>query len=106
MARRPIFNDFQVKEMKEIIRTGEPIMMLAEKLATKYGVSESSMRSKLYSIARRTYKIAEWNGPKRRTKKNMTNESTISESITTMEQPTQLTGKKVVMYEDHIRIYF
>jgi len=102
MSRRPIFSDFQVKEMKEIIRTGEPIMMLAEKLAAKYGVSESSMRNKLYNIARRTYKIAEWNGPKRRTRK--------AAEIQQVQYPMSTVRggvpKKVTIEEDHIRIYF
>lgn len=96
MSRRPIFSDFQVKEMKEIIRTGEPIVMLAERLATKYNVPENKLRSKLYSVAKRTRKIAEWTGPKQRRKR-------IDNTLT---PPTEVTGKKVVMYDDHIRIYF
>ena len=95
MSRRPMFTNFQVKEMKEIIRTGEPIMQLAERLSSKYGVSELSMRNKLYNIARSTYKIADWNGPKRRTKTKSAEPS-----------PIQVKGKKVVMYSNHIRIYF
>jgi hypothetical protein len=95
MSRKSIFSDFQVKEMKEIIRTGEPIVTLAERLAIKYNVSEPTMRTKLYSIAKSTYKIAEWSGPKRRIKKKE-------------EEPQEASyaAKRVVMYEDHIRIYF
>jgi hypothetical protein len=95
MSRKSIFSDFQVKEMKEIIRTGEPIVTLAERLAVKYNVSEPTMRTKLYSIAKSTYKIAEWNGPKRRNKKKEEE-----------PQETSYAAKRVVMYEDHIRIYF
>lgn len=96
MSRKSIFTEAQIKEMKQEIRTGEPIVMLAEKLAPRYNVSENSMRIKLYSLARRTYKIAEWNGPKQR-------RTRIDNTLTV---PTQVTGKKVVMYDDHIRIYF
>jgi hypothetical protein len=95
MSRKSIFSDFQVKEMKEIIRTGEPIVTLAERLAIKYNVSEPTMRTKLYSIAKSTYKIAKWNGPKRRIKKKEEE-----------PQETSYAAKRVVMYEDHIRIYF
>lgn len=97
MSRKSIFSDVQVKEMKESIRTGEPIVTLAERLAIKYNVSESTMRSKLYTVSKSTYKIAEWSGPKRRTKK-------VEES----QEPQENTfvAKKVVMHADHIRIYF
>jgi hypothetical protein len=96
MSRKTIFTEAQIKEMKEVIRTGEPITMLAERLAPTYNVTENKLRSKLYSVAKRTKKIADWAGPKqRRTKiKN------------TPTPPTQVMGKKVVMYNDHIRIYF
>ena len=103
MARKSIFTDFQVKEIKEIIRTGEPVMMLAEKLAAKYNVPESSMRNKLYNIARRTYKIAEWQGPKRRKLKYAQSQQV----ETVVESPVRGgVPKKVTIEEDHIRIYF
>lgn len=100
MSRKALFTDVQVQEMKEMIRTGEPIVRLAERLATRYNVNENSMRTKLYSVAKRTRKIAEWNGPKRRRQKN-----TEMSSVTTTNVPTAM-GKKVEMYADHIRIYF
>jgi len=103
MSRRPTFSDFQVKEMKESVRTGEPVMMLAEKFAAKYNVLESSVRSKLYYIAKHTYKIAEWNGPKRRTRKPA--------KIQQIQYPDNILPpgrslKRVTLEEDHIRIYF
>lgn len=98
MARKPIFSDFQVREMKELIRTGEPIMMLAERLAVKYNVPEQSMRNKLYNVARRTYKIADWNGPKRRSTKKF--------EPSTVAAPVSVIGGRIERYDDHIRIYF
>lgn len=94
MSRKSIFTEAQMKEMKEVIRTGEPIVMLAERLAQRYNVEENTLRSKLYSIAKRTYKIADWKGPKKRTKK-------VKEP-----QESAFVAKKVVMHADHIRIYF
>ena len=94
MSRKPIFSDFQVKEMKEIIRTGEPIAMIAERLADKYNVSEQCMCTKLYNVAKRTYKISEWKGPKKR-------------SLKTSAAPTTVvTSGRIERYDDHIRIYF
>lgn len=103
MSRRPTFSDFQLMEMKESVRTGEPIMMLAEKFAAKYNVSESSVRSKLYYIAQHTYKIAEWNGPKRRTRKPAKIKQV---QYPNNILPTGYTPKRITLEEDHIRIYF
>jgi len=101
MSRKALFTDVQVQEMKEVIRTGEPIAMLAERLATKYNVTADTLRNKMYSVAKRTRKIAEWNGPKKRRQKN----TEMSSVTTTTNIPTAM-GKKVEMYADHIRIYF
>ena len=102
MSRKTIFTEAQIKEMKEVIRTGEPITMLAERLAPMYNVTENKLRSKLYSVAKRTKKIADWSGPKqRRTRMN-----NIVTPATLPTLPTEMVGKKVVMYDDHIRIYF
>lgn len=102
MGRKSMFNDFQLKEIKEMIRTGEPIVILAERLAPTYNVPESSMRTKLYNIAKRTYKISEWNGPKRRTRK--------AARIDSVQYPKSVklnsSSKRVTIEEDHIRIYF
>jgi len=96
MSRKSTFTSTQIKEMKEVIRTGEPIAMLAERLAPMYNMPENKLRTKLYSVAKRTKKIADWAGPKQR-KTKIENTPT---------PPTQVIGKKVVMYDDHIRIYF
>lgn len=104
MSRKTMFTEAQIKEMKEIIRTGEPIIALAERLAPRYNVPENSMRSKLYSIAKRTYKIANWNGPKKR--KLKAKFTTPTDMPTPTSEPVEMTGKKVVMYSDHVRIYF
>lgn len=88
--------------MKEVIRTGEPISMLAERLAPRYNVTANTLRNKMYSVAKRTYKIADWNGPKQR-------RTRIEKMIIPSDTPTtpkEVASKKVVMYDDHIRIYF
>ena len=111
MSRKTSFTEAQIKEMKQVIRTGEPIVMLAERLASQYNVTENTLRNKLYSVAKRTKKIADWTGPKKRVTKTE-NTSTpdvdtmIVDAPTTTEATADVVGKRVVMYDDHIRIYF
>jgi septum formation inhibitor MinC len=111
MSRKTSFTEAQIKEMKQVIRTGEPIVMLAERLASQYNVTENTLRNKLYSVAKRTKKIADWAGPKKRVTKTE-NTSTpdvdtmIVDAPTTTEATAEVVGKRVVMYDDHIRIYF
>jgi len=95
----------EVNQLKAIIRTGEPIVSISERLAAQYNRPEESFRMTLYNLAKRTYKIAEWNGPKRRRKKNTpaTPEAAVVE--TTPTTPTQRIAR-VERYDDHIRIYF
>lgn len=57
----------EIKELKEIIRTGEPILQIAERLCEQYGTSRVALAGKLYKIAKHTTKVREWNGPKRKT---------------------------------------
>ena len=92
----------EVNQLKAIIRTGEPIVSISERLAAQYNRPEESFRTTLYMLAKRTYKIAEWNGPKRRRKKNI--ETPVAVEQPTSEVPT--TMARVERYEDHIRIYF
>lgn len=103
----------QEREMKEAIRTGAPIITIAESLSEKWNRSLASVACKLYTLSRRTYKIADWNGPKRRRKKNTAAPITTNNNNTTTTNnsrkeasPLEITGKKVVMFEDHVRIYF
>ncbi len=105
MSRKTMFTEAQIQEMKKVIRTGEPIVMLAEKLAPTYNVPENTLRSKLYSVAKRTRKIADWNGPKQR-RTRIEKMIIPSEAPTASTAPREVASKKVVMYDDHIRIYF
>jgi hypothetical protein len=96
----------EVNQLKAIIRTGEPIVSISERLAAQYNRPEESFRMTLYNLAKRTYKIAEWNGPKRRRKKNTTTPAAPETAV--METPRTPTQKiaRVERYDDHIRIYF
>jgi len=93
----------QVQELKTVIRTGEPIAAIADRLAPQYGRKTSSFRITLYNLAKRTRKVAEWNGPKRRRTKN-TNATKRTEMVSIM-QPRMMSAM-VEQHKDHIRIYF
>jgi hypothetical protein len=92
----------QVQELKTVIRTGEPIASIADRMAPKYNRKPSSFRITLYNLAKRTRKVAEWNGPKRRRTKNTVSQR---ETMPNVMRTRLLTGM-VEAHKDHIRIYF
>ena len=98
MSRRSIFNTTETQVIKKQIRKGVKVKDLARTLAPKYNISEEQMMGKLYYISARTYMMRG-----RPTKKAKT------PPVTKVEKPTEnvsVVGKKVVMYSNHIRIYF
>lgn len=100
MSRRSIFKTAEVLEIKKQIRQGSKVKQMAKRLAPQYNVTEEQMLSKLYYISANTYMMR--GRPSKKTK-------TPAAPVTRVEKPTDNTsvvGKKVVMYSDHIRIYF
>lgn len=98
MSRRSIFKTAEVLEIKKQIREGAKVKQMAKRLAPQYNVKEEQMLNKLYYISANTYMMRG-----RPTKKAKTS------PVTRVEKPTDnvsVVGKKVVMYSDHIRIYF
>lgn len=94
MGRRTMYSPEAIQEMKSAIRTGRPIVQLAEEFSSKWGYNFTNLKAKMYSLAKRTYKIREWKGAKRRT--------------TTKAVPTAVatSTSRIERYDDHIRIYF
>ena len=110
MSRRSIFSTVQLQLIKKEIRKGVKVKDLARTLAPKFNLTEEKMLSKLYYISAHTYLL------RGRPKKSSTARKTrverptaVNPTITTtdaIEKATGLVGKKIVMYGDHIRIYF
>ena len=101
MSRRSIFNTTELLDIKKQIRQGAKVKQMAKRLAPQYNVTEEQMLSKLYYISARTYMMRG-----RPSKKAKTPAPT---TATRVEKPTEnisVVGKKVVMYSNHIRIYF
>lgn len=99
MAKGQRLTAQETQQLKAVIRTGEPIAAIADRMATQYNRPVDSFRMTLYNLAKRTKKIAEWNGPKKRRTKNT--------SATSMNQTLTVPNvSRVERYDDHIRIYF
>lgn len=99
MAKGQRLTTEEAQQLKAIIRTGEPIAAIADRMAAQYNRPVDSFRMTLYNLAKRTYKIAEWNGPKkRRTKNTTTPAQTTANTVPSVA--------RVERYDDHIRIYF
>lgn len=120
MSRRTIFNIKELTEIKREIRSGTQIKQLAKRLAPRYSLTENQMLNKLYYVSAHTYMIKKKAKPT--VEKNTTvvevetimpvQEMAIVETITVEAPPVvvnavpAIVGRKVEMYDDHIRIYF
>jgi hypothetical protein len=117
MSRTSIFKKAEITEIKREMRSGTKIKKLAERLAPKYNLTERQMANKLYYVSAHTYMIKK--KAKRTVEKNTV--ATINPDVAiidTIAVPTvvetanvvntlpTIVGRKVEMYDDHIRIYF
>ena len=112
MAKNPFFyNTNDVREMKELIRTGEPIRRIAQREYQRFGApSAQALALKMYKLAESTRKVRDWNGPKRaRTSTPVATTTTSTETRgLSLPQGTTFEGeaKRVEIYANHFRIYF
>ena len=86
-----------IQTLKSMIRTGEPILQIAKRMAPQYNRTPQSFAVTLYNLAKQTRKIAEWTGPKRQRRKS-TNQN--------RPMPNTSTPVRVEKYADHVRVYF
>lgn len=109
MSTKNHFYDYkEIKSMKELIRTGRPLLQIAREEHKNYGAPLPGFYAKLQKLAKTTNKIKKWDGPRRT---YLPKEQTfISNPETGVEVPAgttfEGTPKKVVIYSDHFRIYF
>lgn len=110
MRSNHFYTDAEVKQLKEIIRTGEPLRQIAIREHQNYNAPLNGFYQKLRQIAKSTYKIAEWNGPKRIRTKNFNTTPIFSKTVLETEMPEGFTfegtPKKVTFCLDHFRVYF
>lgn len=98
MSRKSIFKTTELLEIKKQIREGAKIKQMAKRLAPRYNVTEEQMLSKLYYISARTYMMR--GRPSKKAK--APRPARVEKSTDNIS----VVGKKVVMYSNHIRIYF
>jgi hypothetical protein len=106
MTNPYFYNWRDIKEMKELIRTGEPILRIARREYQSFGASSASAFAlKLYKIAKTTTKIREWEGSKRERKAK---DQMVAPKALTVPEGTTFEGtpKRVELHTDHFRIYF
>lgn len=105
MSRKSIFTTTEKQVIKKEIRRGVKVKDIARVLAPKYELTERQMLNKLYYISSQTYMLR--GRPKKsttpKTKAPTSNVPTVVNAIT---NSAGLSGKKIMMYDDHIRIYF
>ena len=111
MATNSFFYNWrEIKELKELIRTGEPIARIAQRECVRFNTTPQALQMKMYKLAKSTNNIREWNGPKkiRRTKAQMAEaRQDMSKGLAVPAGTTfEGTPKKVEIHTDHFRIYF
>lgn len=106
------YSTTDVKKMKELIRTGQPLLQIAREEHANFGTTLNGFYMKLTQLAKTTTKIREWNGPKkvRRTKRQLAEarQQELSSKGFIVPQGTTFEGtpKRVEIFADHFRIYF
>ena len=104
------YNWKEIKELKDLIRTGEPISRIAQREYARFNTTALALRMKMYQLAKSTNNIREWEGPKkvRRTKAQMAEAQATTNRGLTVPAGTTFEGtpKKVEIHTDHFRIYF
>ena len=116
MKTKNYFYDYKdIKTMKELIRTGRPLLQIAREEHENYNATLPGFYAKLHKLSKTTNKIRKWEGPKkmRRTKTEIAATTPVMATTTqdagvTVPEGTTFEGvpKKVVIYKDHFRIYF
>lgn len=115
MAKNSFFYNTQdIKDLKELIRTGESIRSIAIRECARFNTTPQALAIKMYKLAKSTTKIRSFEGTRtRKTKAEMM----LARTAQPVEQPTkgidvptgttfEGTPKRVTIHADHFRIYF
>ncbi len=108
------YNYKDIKGMKELIRTGRPLLQIAREEHERYGATLAGFYAKLQKLAKTTTKIRKWEGPKKTRRTEAEIAATTPKVAATQDAGIAVpegttfegTPKKVVIYKDHFRIYF
>jgi len=106
------YNTQDVQKMKDLIRTGQPLLQIARNEHANFNAPLQGFYLKLQKLAKSTRKVRTWEGPKklRKTKRELfqAREQEQVQKGFVVPQGTTFEGtpKKVEIYADHFRIYF
>ena len=105
MKNNFFYTNADIKQMKELIRTGEPLIAIAEREHERFNAPKTGFYFKLMSVAKNTTKIRQWDGPKVRRAKS---KASVQPKETRMPEGFTFEGtpKKVTFCVDHFRVYF
>ena len=109
MKNNFFYNTADIQRMKSLIRTGEPLARIAKREHVSFNASEKGFLMKLYKLSKNTRKVREWEGAKKVRKTETTTVAAPKEpkGITVPEGISlDLTSKRVVLFDNHVRIYF
>jgi hypothetical protein len=100
------YSNAEIKEMKELIRTGEPLIAIAEREHGRFNAGKTGFYLKLINVAKNTTKIKDWDGPRIRRAKSI--KAPVQPKETRMPEGFTFEGtpKKVTFCVDHFRVYF
>ena len=115
MKTKNYFYDYKdIKTMKELIRTGRPLLQIAREEHENYNATLPGFYAKLHKLSKTTNKIRKWEGPKKTRRTEAEIAATTPKVAATQDAGIAVpegttfegTPKKVVIYKDHFRIYF
>jgi hypothetical protein len=102
----------EIKAIKQLIRTGEPITTIAQREYELFGTTPAALRMKMYSVAKHTYSIKRKRRNKTVRKEAIVKPATVNTNVETkgfnLPEGTTFEGqpKRVLICADHFRIYF
>lgn len=76
----------EVNLIKQEIRTGKPLPLIADDLAKQWGRPRQGLYTKIVTLSRKTYKINKWDGPTRKFEKPI-RPATVQETINFTPMP-------------------
>lgn len=103
------YSNTEIKQLKELIRTGEPLRQIALREHGNFNAALSGFYQKLQKLSKSTYNIQKWEGPKRIRTKSFATKTVVSKPTEThMPEGFTFEGtpKKVTFCLDHFRVYF
>lgn len=101
------YTNEEIKRMKELIRTGEPIFQISLREYENFGTTPGALRTKMYKLAKKTRRVYKQSSKDVITSVTLVDKTIISKSIA-IPSGTVFEGecKRVTLHSDHFRIYF